>query len=137
MQCSGLEVHWRGLGDAKGRTDFAWQRSGVALQRTDGTLHRTRVTLQMTGGALERTCCARDLAPLLTQLVAQHTHSALKLDPPTYNGRTDFREWKPKLELIYDAKQLSDAHKLTWTIALLQEGVSRVALKPPPPPTPS
>ena len=35
--------------------------------------------------------------------------SALKLDPPTYNGRTDFREWKRKLELIYDAKQLSAA----------------------------
>ena len=70
---------------------------------------------------------APDLAPFLTQLAAQHTHSALKLDPPTYNGRIDFREWKMKLELIYVAKQLSDADKLTWNLALLQEGASRVA----------
>ena len=70
---------------------------------------------------------APDLAPFLQQLTNQHAHSALKLDPPTYNGRTDFREWKRKLELIYDAKQLSDAQKLTWTLALLQDGASRVA----------
>ena len=55
--------------------------------------------------------------------------------PPPYNGRTDFREWKRKLELIYDAKPLSDAHKLTWTLALLQEGASRVATHAAPTPT--
>ena len=75
---------------------------------------------------------APDLTPLLTQLAAQHTHSALKLDPPTYNGLTDFREWKLKFELVYDAKQLSDAHKLTWTLALLHKGASRVATQAAP-----
>ena len=73
-----------------------------------------------------------DLTPLLTQLAAQHTHSALKLDPPTYNGRTDFREWKRKLELIYESKQLSDAQKLTRTLALLQDGASRLAIQAAP-----
>ena len=52
---------------------------------------------------------------------------ALKLDPPTYNGCGDFRERPRKLELIYAAKQLNDQEKLTWTLALLQDGASRVA----------
>ena len=34
--------------------------------------------------------------------------------------------------MIYDAKQLSDANKLTWTLALLQEGASRVATQAAP-----
>ena len=39
----------------------------------------------------------------------------------------EFREWKRKPELIYDAKRLSADEKPIWTLALLQDGASRVA----------
>ena len=52
---------------------------------------------------------------------------ALKLSPPTFNGQDDFREWKRKVELIYDTKRLSADEKLTCTLALLQDGASQVA----------
>ena len=102
---------------------------------TASSIDRTHEQLGAVATALATTthaAPAQDLAPLLRQLAAQQAHSALKLDPPTYNGRTDFREWKRKLELIYEAKQLSDAQKLTWTLALLQDGASRVATQAAP-----
>ena len=34
--------------------------------------------------------------------------------------------------MIYNAKQLSDAHKLTWNLALLHQGASRVATQAAP-----
>ena len=71
---------------------------------------------------------APDLTPLLTRLAEAQTaqRPALKIDPPSFNGRGDFREWKRKLELIYNAKRLSQDEKLPWTLALLQEDASRV-----------
>ena len=52
---------------------------------------------------------------------------ALKIEPPTFNGKGDFREWKRKLELCYEAKVLTDEERLVWTLNLLQDGASRVA----------
>ena len=52
---------------------------------------------------------------------------ALKIEPPTFNGKGDFREWKRKLELCYEAKVLTDEEKLVWTLNLLQDEASRVA----------
>ena len=52
----------------------------------------------------------QQLVQTLAQLPAalhqaqQPPRPTLKLDPPSYNGRGDFREWRRKLELIYDAK---------------------------------
>ena len=76
------------------------------METTSTSIAQTQKQLGAVATALKHplNAPAPDLAPLLTQLAAQHTHSALKLDPPTYNGRTDFREWKRKLELIYDVK---------------------------------
>ena len=104
------------------------------METTSTSIAQTQEQLGAVALALQHplNAPAPDLAPLHTQLVAQHNHSALKLDPPTYNGRTDFREWKRKLELIYAAKQFSDANKLTWTLALLQDGASRVATQAAP-----
>ena len=50
-----------------------------------------------------------------------------KMDPPTFSGKGDFREWKRKIELIYEAKGLTPEEKLTWTLPLLQESAARVA----------
>ena len=72
---------------------------------------------------------APDLTPLLTRLAEAQTaqRPALKIDPPPFNGRGNFRDWKRKLELIYNARRLSEDEKLPWTLALLQEGALRVA----------
>ena len=61
------------------------------------------------------------------QQAQQPPRPTLKLDPPSFNGRSDFRDWRRKLELVYDAKQLSAQERLTWTLAILQDGASRVA----------
>ena len=45
----------------------------------------------------------------------------------TFNGRGDLRDWWRKLELVYDAKQLSAQGRLAWTRAILQDGALRVA----------
>ena len=55
------------------------------------------------------------------------TTCAEDIEPPTFNGKGDFREWKRKLELCYEAKVLTDEEKLVWTRNLLQDGASRVA----------
>ena len=85
------------------------------METTSTSIAQTQEQLGAVALALQHplNAPAPDLAPLLTQLAAEHTHSALKLDPPTYNGRTVFREWKRKLKLFYDVKHLSDADKLT------------------------
>ena len=102
-------------GNARAVQDMSRTVTELATS-TATSIDRTHEQLSAVAFALANTpnaAPAQDLAPLLSQLAAQQAHSALKLDPPTYNGRTDFREWKRKLELIYDAKQLSDAQKLT------------------------
>ena len=55
------------------------------------------------------------------QQAQQPPRPTLKLDPPSFNGRGDFRDWRRKLELVYDAKQLSAQERLTWTLAILQD----------------
>ena len=45
----------------------------------------------------------------------------------TFNWRGDLRDWWRKLELVYDAKQLSAQGRLAWTLAILQDGASRVS----------
>ena len=64
------------------------------METTSTSIAQTQEQLGAVTIALQHPLNAPDLTPLLTQLVAQHTHSALKLDPPTCNGHTDFREWK-------------------------------------------
>ena len=41
------------------------------------------------------------------------------MDPPTFSGKGDFREWKRKIELIYEAKCITPEGQLTWTLPLL------------------
>ena len=36
------------------------------------------------------------------------------MDPPIFNGQRDFREWKRKIELIYEANNLTPKEKLRW-----------------------
>ena len=47
--------------------------------------------------------------------------------PTTFSGKGDFREWKRKIDLTYEAKGLTPEEKLTWTLPLLQESAARVA----------
>ena len=54
------------------------------------------------------------------------------MDPPTFSGKGDFREWKRKIELLYEAKGLTPEEKLTWTLPLLQESAARVAMNTAP-----
>ena len=60
----------------------------------------------------------------MAQYVARRP--ALKIEPPTFNGKGDFREWKRKLELCYEANVLTGEGKLVWSLNLLQDGASRV-----------
>ena len=61
------------------------------------------------------------------QVAGQPKCPEFKMDPPTFSGKGDFREWKRNIELIYEAKGLTPEEKLTWTLPLLQESAARVA----------
>ena len=70
----------------------------------------------------------QQLTQSVERFVAQDVarRPALKIEPPTFNGKGDLREWKHKLELCYEAKVLTNEEKLVWTLNLLQDGASRV-----------
>ena len=68
----------------------------------------------------------QQLTQSVERFVAQDVarRPTLKIEPPPFNGKGDFREWKRKLELCYEAKVLTDEEKLVWTLNLLQDGAS-------------
>ena len=66
------------------------------------------------------------LSGTVRNVAAQETRrTELKIGPPPYNGKGYFREWKRKLELLYEAKRLTDEEKLVWTLDFLQDVASR------------
>ena len=74
-------------------------------------------TTQLLGSHIQSTAQNFDTVSHLLQQIGTTTQRRpeLKIEPPTFNGKGDSREWKRKTELIYEAKNLIDAEKLTWT----------------------
>ena len=77
--------------------------------------------------------CILQLAHTIQQVAelnpGQPRRPEFKMDPPTFSGKGDFREWKRKIELIYEAKGLTPEEKLTWTLPLLQDSAARQATR--------
>ena len=70
--------------------------------------------VQLSQQLAQQSANQQQLTQSVERFVAQDVarRPALKIEPPTFNGKGDFREWKRKLELCYEANVLTDEEKL-------------------------